>query len=217
MDFQTVFSIWEQLNSSQKEHIMNGLITKHVKKGTIIHNGSIDCTGLFLIKSGQLRTYILSEEGREITIYRLFDRDMCLFSASCIMHSIQFEVVIEAEKDTDLWIIPSEIYKKIMDESVALANYTNEVMASRFSDVMWLMEQVMWKGIDKRLATFLLDESSIEETSELKITHEIIANHIGTHREVITRMLRYFQSEGLVKLSRGTVTIVDNTKLQKLI
>ena len=217
MDFQTVFSIWEQLNSSQKEHIMNGLITKHVKKGTIIHNGSIDCTGLFLIKSGQLRTYILSEEGREITIYRLFDRDMCLFSASCIMHSIQFEVVIEAEKDTDLWIIPSEIYKKIMDESVALANYTNEVMASRFSDVMWLMEQVMWKSIDKRLAMFLLEESSIEETSELKITHEIIANHIGTHREVITRMLRYFQSEGLVKLSRGTVTIVDNTKLQKLI
>lgn len=217
MDFQTVFSIWEQLNSSQKEHIMNGLITRHVKKGTIIHNGSIDCTGLFLIKSGQLRTYILSEEGREITIYRLFDRDMCLFSASCIMHSIQFEVVIEAEKDTDLWIIPSEIYKKIMDESVALANYTNEVMASRFSDVMWLMEQVMWKSIDKRLAMFLLEESSIEETSELKITHEIIANHIGTHREVITRMLRYFQSEGLVKLSRGTVTIVDNTKLQKLI
>ena len=217
MDFQTVFSIWEQLNSSQKEHIMNGLITKHVKKGTIIHNGSIDCTGLFLIKSGQLRTYILSEEGREITIYRLFDRDMCLFSASCIMHSIQFEVVIEAEKDTDLWIIPSEIYKKIMDESVALANYTNEVMASRFSDVMWLMEQVMWKSIDKRLAMFLLEESFIEETSELKITHEIIANHIGTHREVITRMLRYFQSEGLVKLSRGTVTIVDNTKLQKLI
>ena len=217
MDFQTVFSIWEQLNSSQKEHIMNGLITKHVKKGTIIHNGSIDCTGLFLIKSGQLRTYILSEEGREITIYRLFDRDMCLFSASCIMHSIQFEVVIEAEKDTDLWIIPSEIYKKIMDESVALANYTNEVMASRFSDVMWLMEQVMWKSIDKRLAMFLLEESFIEGTSELKITHEIIANHIGTHREVITRMLRYFQSEGLVKLSRGTVTIVDNTKLQKLI
>ena len=159
----------------------------------------------------------MSEEGREITIYRLFDRDMCLFSASCIMHSIQFEVVIEAEKDTDLWIIPSEIYKKIMDESVALANYTNEVMASRFSDVMWLMEQVMWKSIDKRLAMFLLEESSIEETSELKITHEIIANHIGTHREVITRMLRYFQSEGLVKLSRGTVTIVDNTKLQKLI
>ena len=133
------------------------------------------------------------------------------------MHSIQFEVVIEAEKDTDLWIIPSEIYKKIMDESVALANYTNEVMASRFSDVMWLMEQVMWKSIDKRLAMFLLEESFIEGTSELKITHEIIANHIGTHREVITRMLRYFQSEGLVKLSRGTVTIVDNTKLQKLI
>ena len=111
----------------------------------------------------------------------------------------------------------SELYKKIMAESAALANYTNEVMASRFSDVMWLMEQVMWKGIDKRLAAFLLEEIAIEGNSELKITHEIIANHMGTHREVITRMLRYFQSEGLVKLSRGTVTIVDDIKLQKLL
>ena len=69
----------------------------------------MDCTGLLLIQSGQLRAYMLSEEGREITLYRLLDMDMCLFSASCIMRSIQFEVTIEAEKDTDLWIIPAEV------------------------------------------------------------------------------------------------------------
>ena len=217
MNFQEVFSVWDQLNSSQKERIANGVITRNVKKGTVIHNGSTDCMGLLLIKTGQLRAYILSDEGREITIYRLFDRDMCLFSASCMMRSIQFEVVISAEKDSELWVIPPDLYKKIMEESAALANYTNEVMASRFSDVMWLMEQVMWKGMDARLASFLLEESSIEGNSELKITHETIANHLGTHREVITRMLRYFQSEGLVNLSRGTITVVDKMKLQKLI
>ena len=84
-----------------------------------------------------------------------------------------------------------------------MANYTNELMASRFSEVMWLMEQVMWKSLDKRVAAFLLEEASIEGSSVLKITHEAIANHLGTHREVITRMLRYFQSEGMVRLSRG--------------
>ena len=217
MDFQAMFPVWEQLSTSQQERISGGLMTRHVKKGTVIHNGNTDCSGLLLVRSGQLRAYILSDEGREITIYRLFDRDMCLFSASCMLRSIQFEVVVTAEKDTDLWIIPSELYKKTMDESAALANYTNEVMASRFSDVMWLMEQVMWKSLDKRVAAFLLEESAIEGSSELKITHEGIANHLGSHREVITRMLRYFQSEGLVKLSRGTVTLVDPVALQKII
>ena len=114
MSFENYFPLWNDLNTAQKKLISDNLITQHVKKGTIIHNGNMDCTGLLLIKSGQLRTYILSDEGREITLYRLFDMDMCLLSASCIMRSIQFEVTIEAEKDTDLWIIPAEIYKGIM-------------------------------------------------------------------------------------------------------
>ena len=216
MTFQEYFPIWDQLRPEQQDKILNSLIFKSVTKGTVLHNGSMDCTGLLLIKSGQLRAYILSDEGREITIYRLFDRDMCLFSASCMLRSIQFEITIEAEKDSELWIIPPDVYQGIMAESAPVANYTNELMASRFSEVMWLMEQVMWKSLDKRLAAFLLDETSIEGTNSLKITHEVIANHLGPHREVITRMLRYFQSEGMVKLSRGMVTILDEAKLQGL-
>lgn len=216
MKFENYFPIWNQLTADQKNRTQKGLITQKVEKGTIIHNGNMDCTGLLLVKSGQLRAYILSDEGREITIYRLFDRDMCLFSASCMMRSIQFDVTIEAEKNTEFWIIPTEIYKSIMEESAPVANYTNELMAARFSDVMWLIEQIMWKSLDKRVASFLLEESSIEESDKLKLTHEAIANHLGTHREVITRMLRYFQSEGMVKLSRGTVTILNKEKLEHL-
>lgn len=216
MSFEHFFPVWDQLTAAQKNRIRDGLIKRQIKKGMMIHNGSMDCTGLLLVKYGQLRAYILSDEGREITLYRLFDRDMCLFSASCIMRSIQFDVAIEAEKDTGLWIIPAEIYKNIMEESAPVANYTNELMASRFSDVMWLMEQIMWKSLDKRVAAFLLEESSIEESAELKITHETIANHLGSHREVITRMLRYFQSEGMVRLSRGSVTVTDEARLQQL-
>ena len=216
MEFENYFPIWNQLTADQKNRIQKGLITRKVEKGIILHNGNMDCTGLLLVKYGQLRAYILSDEGREITIYRLFDRDMCLFSASCMMRSIQFEITIETEKDTELWIIPTEIYKSIMDESAPVANYTNELMAARFSDVMWLIEQIMWKSLDKRVASFLLEESSIEESDKLKLTHEAIANHLGTHREVITRMLRYFQSEGMVKLSRGTVTILNKEKLEHL-
>ena len=216
MDFQSYFPVWNKLTPAQQERILGSLMERRVSKGTVIHNGSMDCTGLLLVKSGQLRAYILSDEGREITIYRLFDRDMCLFSASCIMRSIQFEVTVEAEKDTDLWVRPSEIYQSIMEGSAPVSNYTNELMASRFSDVMWLMEQVMWKSLDKRVAAFLLEEVSIEGTSHLKITHETIANHLGSHREVITRMLRYFQNEGMVKLSRSSIEITNAKKLEEL-
>ena len=216
MDFTDYFPVWGQLTSVQQKRILGAVMTRTVKKGTVIHNGSMDCTGLLLVKSGQLRAFILSEEGREITIYRLFDRDMCLFSASCMLRSIQFDVTIEAEKDTELWVIPAEVYQGIMEESAPVANYTNELMAARFSDVMWLIEQIMWKSLDKRVAAFLLEESAIEGSRELKLTHEAIANHLGSHREVITRMLRYFQSEGLVRLSRGRITILDEKKLDAL-
>ena len=216
MTFQEAFPVWNKLHSGQQDLILSNLRFQTVKKGTMLHNGDAECTGLLLVKSGQLRAYILSDEGREITLYRLFDRDLCLFSASCIMRSIQFEVSIEAEKDTDLWVIPAAVYQRIMEESAPVSNYTNELMASRFSEVMWLMEQVMWKSLDKRVAAFLLEEAAIEGTSELKLTHEIIANHLGTHREVITRMLRYFQSEGMVKLSRGAVATLDERKLEAL-
>ena len=216
MDFQSYFPIWNKLTPAQQERILGSLMERKISKGTVIHNGSMDCTGLLLVKSGQLRAYILSDEGREITIYRLFDRDLCLFSASCMMRSIQFEVAIEAEKDTELWVIPSEVYQRLMEESAPVSNYTNEIMATRFSEVMWLMEQIMWKSMDKRVAAFLLEESAIEGTNLLKITHEAIANHLGTHREVVTRMLRYLQSEGAVKLTRGTVEITDEAALNAL-
>ena len=204
------------MTSAQQQQLKSSAISRTVKKGTVLHNGNLDCTGLLLIRHGQLRAYILSDEGREITLYRLFDRDICLFSASCMMRSIQFEMMIEAEKDTELWIVPAEIYQSIMQESAPVSNFTNEIMASRFSEVMWLMEQIMWKSFDKRLAEFLLEECSLEETNTLKITHETIANHLGTAREVVTRMLRYFQSEGMVKLAQGTVEICEERRLQEL-
>ena len=216
MDFSQYFPIWNKLTDDQRQRISQRVVRREVKKGTLLHDGSNECTGLLLVRSGQLRAYILSDEGREITIYRLFDRDMCLFSASCIMRSIQFDITVEAEKDTELWLIPPDVYQAVMNESAAVANYTNEVMASRFSEVMWLMEQIMWKSLDKRLAAFLAEESAIEGSETLKLTHETIAKHLGSHREVITRMLRYFQSEGWVKVSRGTVEILDMDALEAL-
>ena len=216
MDFASSFPIWNKLTPDQQQRLRSVSDLQKVKKGTVLHDGSPECLGMLLVHSGQLRAYILSEEGREVTITRFFEMDICLFSASCVMPNMQFDIFIEAEKDSEIWVIPACLYQNLMDESLAIANYSHNLITSHFSEVMWLMEQIMWKSFDKRLAKFLLEEAALEDTMSLKITHEKIANHMGTAREVVTRMLRYFQSEGMVKLTRGTVELTDTKKLEAL-
>lgn len=216
MDISEFFPFWKKLSSAQQHTLTASATKRYVKKNTVIYNGSSDCLGLLLVSSGQLRAYILSEEGREITLYRLFDRDTCMFSASCMLQNLQFDITIETEKDSELWIIPPDVFKTLLQESLPISNYINQMIAGRFSEVMWLIAQILWKSFDKRLAAFLLEESIIEDSAVIKMTHEKIANHLGTAREVVTRMLRYFQSEGILKLSRGNIEIIDSERLEEI-
>ena len=216
MDFSKYFQVWDKLTPAQQKLLLNNVSFHEVKKGTVAHGNGVECTGLLLVGYGQFRAYNLSEEGREITLYRLFERDVCLFSASCIMNSIQFDVIIEAEKDSGFWIISPKAYKALMQETPVVANYTNEVMASKFSEVMWVIDQVLWKSFDKRLAGFLIDEANIEGENVITMTHEQIGNHLGNPREVVTRMLQHFQADGIVKLSRGKIEILDMDKLEEI-
>ena len=216
MEFQDYFPIWNKLTEDQQQRVLGVLQQRAVKKGTHIHDSSAECLGLVVVRSGQLRAYILSEDGREITFGRLFDYDVSLLSASCVLPDLQLNVMIEAEKDTEFWSISACLFKDLMEESLAVSNFARNLLSSNFSELMWLMEQIMWKSLDKRLAAFLLEEANIERSDVLKITHEKIAAHLGSAREVVTRMLRYFQTEGMVKLTRGAIEITDRDKLEEL-
>ena len=216
MEFAEYLPFWSKLTPQQQQQIAQVVEFRKVTKGTHIHDSSAECLGLVIVRSGQLRAYILSEDGREITISRLFDYDVSLLSASCVMPDMQFNVMIEAEKDTQFWSIPACLFKNMVEESLAVSSFANSLISGNFSDLMWLMEQIMWKSFDKRLAAFLLEEAAIEGTPVLKITHVKIAAHMGTAREVVTRMLRYFQSEGMVKLTRGTIELTDTKMLEDL-
>lgn len=203
------FPFWNKLNVLWQKRLIDSASIRTYRKNTVIHQGRQNCLGLLLILKGLIRAYILTEEGRELTLYRLFDRDICLFSASCVFNSIQFDVFINADQDTQLIHIPPDVYRECIEQCAAASMYTNELMASRFSEVMWVLDQILSKKLDSRLAALLLEESSLQQTTDLAMTHEQIANHLGSAREVITRMLKYFQSEGLVTLSRGHVILTN--------
>ncbi|OJF76732.1 MAG: Crp/Fnr family transcriptional regulator [Treponema sp. CETP13] len=214
-EFDNLFPRWNKLEPNVQKILHSQASFHSAKKGTILQSDENHCIGLVLVNSGQLRVYMMSDEGKEITLYRLFSGDMCLLSASCILSSIQFEVIVETEKNSNFWIIPSTTYKTLMAQSLPLCTYTNELMSARFSDVMWVMQQVLFKSMDERLSEFLLDETNREDNEILKITHEQIAHHLGTAREVITRLLKYLQDENAISLSRGIITIKDRSLLEE--
>lgn len=216
MTFENFFPFWSKLSQDEQKTLSQSAKEREYKKGSIVSGDKTQCTGLLTVVSGQLRAYVITDEGKEITLYRLFEHDICLFSASCMLNSIQFDIMIEALEDTKVYVIPADVYKRLMERSAPVANYTNELMASRFSDVMWIMDQILSKKLDGRLAALLIEEEDLAGGDTLSATHEQLANHLGSAREVITRMLRYFQSEGIVKLTRGKIQITDRNRLEEM-
>jgi len=213
---KNVLPFWGKLDPQHQALLADSLITKTYAQGQSVHSGFDDCSGLAVVFSGQLRAYIVSESGKEITLYRLFERDVCLFTASCLLRNINFEIHVSAERDSRIILIPARIFDILNQSNLAVADYTGQLMSARFSDVMWVMEQVLFMSFDKRLALFLLEEAAAEGSDDLKITHDAIARHLGSAREVVTRMIKYFQSEGIVSSSRGMLSIIDRKKLEKL-
>ncbi len=214
------FEAWNDLSESEQNQMLENSQFLTYSKGTNIHGGDSTCAGLIFIQSGTLRTYMLSEEGREITLYRLKHGDVCVLSASCVLSTITFEVHIDAEEDTQALLVSSACFSEMFESNESIKCFSYKLATERFSDVMWAMQQILFMSMDKRLAVFLWDElASLGSKAEpvIHYTHEQIAKYTGSAREVISRMLKYFSDEGIVELSRGGIRILDKSKLKKII
>jgi len=207
-------TFWDKLNAAEQELILNNTHSVQYERGHNIHGGDNDCIGVLLVKSGELRTYILSEDGREVTLYRLTSGNICMLSASCILKNITFDVHIDAESPCEILLINSAVFSQIISRNIYAENFSNKITVDRFSDVMWAMEQILFMRFDKRLAIFLLDELAKQGSDNIQLTHEQIAKYMGSAREVVSRMLKYFSDEGIVELFRGGVKILDKAKLR---
>ncbi len=210
-------AFWEQLSPAQRELLTASTKRAHFSKGQALHCGENDCIGVLLVKSGSIRAYITSDEGREVTLYRLESGDICILSASCVMQSIDFDVSVDAETDCEVLQISSMGFSRLASENIYVELFSYKMTAERFSDVMWAMQQLLFTSFDKRLASFLLDECAKSGGDTLHITHEQIARYLGSAREVVSRMLNYFSKEGYVSLSRGTITLLDRKGLRKVL
>lgn len=216
MDYATLFPFWNQLTEAQKAAISDACYTETHKKGDLMHRSSENCKGLMTVLSGQLRTYIVSEEGREVTLFRVYQGDVCVLSASCLLDSIDFDVMIEATENTEVLILPTLCLNAIMKENPHAELFLYKTATEKFSDVMWTMQQILFRKIDQRLSAFLLEEMHQHSTTDLRLTHEEIASYIGSAREVVSKVLKYLAETGAITLGRGSIHIKDEGLLKKL-
>lgn len=214
--FEENLPFWKQISEEEKRVLIDETIRFTQPKGAILHEDRNTCTGLLMVVSGQLRVYIISETGKEITLYRLFERDVCVLSASCLIRNITFDVHVQAERETTILRISTEAYQQVGKSNALVQDFTNQLVSSRFSDVMWVVEQVVFMSFDRRLAMHLLEQAAIAGDDTFAVTHEAIARDMGTAREVVTRMLSRFQDDHLVSLSRGGITLLDRDGLYAL-
>jgi len=213
--YKEIFPFWAEISEEDKEHICRNSMALTYRKGTRIHDGT-ECSGVILVRSGCLRLYIMSEEGKDITLYRLHAGDMCMLSASCVIQAITFDVFVDAEENSECYVIGGPAFAAVSERNACIKIFALETAVSRFSDVMWVMQQILFMSMDKRLAIFLIDEMNRTGADTILLTHEQIAKYMGSAREVVTRMLKYFSNEGIVEASRKGVRVIDKARLREL-
>ena len=215
MFYEEYFPFWEKLSKNDKEYLCQNSSIVHFEKEQVLHSGN-ECSGLYIVRSGRLRLYMLSEDGREITLYRLTTGEICMLSASCVLQSIAFDVYIESEGSSECVMIASSAFGTVSERVLEVKNYALEIAVQRFASVMWIMQQIVFMSTDRRLAIFLLDEVTVNGNDTINMTHEQIARHIGTAREVVTRMLKHFSNDGWLEVTRKGIKILDIKKLRDI-
>lgn len=213
--YNEIFPFWNEISESDREFICRNSFEFTYPHGVNVHDGS-ECSGVIFVRSGSLRLYMMSEDGKDITLYRLYKGDMCMLSASCVLQTITFDVFVDAEENSECYVISGPAFAEVSKRNPKIKIFALETAVSRFSDVMWVMQQILFMSMDKRLAIFLTDESSRTNSDNITLTHEQIARYMGSAREVVSRMLKYFASEGIVEVYRGGVKILDKERLRKL-
>ena len=206
-------SFWNRLQESERELVVQNSKIMEYQAGDAVYSGGTQCLGMMMVLEGTLRTYLLSDEGKEVTIYRLRQGDVCVLAASCILSAITFDVEMEAQTDTRLLLVPAWVLSKLQDENVYVENFIYKEAAKRFSDVVEALQQMMFLSLTQRVASFLLEQN----TYSITMTHEEIAKTIGSAREAVSRILKQLAKGGYISLNRGEIKIEEKARLYQLL
>ncbi|RVU97414.1 Crp/Fnr family transcriptional regulator [Coriobacteriales bacterium OH1046] len=212
--FATALPFWDVLGEDDRALIVCASHEMSFAAGEQMSGAAAECLGGFVVLEGSVRVYLMSDEGREVTIVRLRPDEPCLMGASCVLRSIAFDVFLQAERDTRCILIAPQTLDAVFRRNLRAENWALNALVDRFSDIMWTLQQTLFASMDKRLAIFIYEECLRTGTDVVEMTQEQIARHLGSAREVVSRMLSYFSDEGIVNVGRGRLEVVDRVRLK---
>lgn len=207
------FDFYGLLTQEQKELATRSTQRTEFAKGQVVHRHGDACVGIILVRKGTLRFSVLSEEGREITLFQADPGHCCVLSAACVLHSLDLESQVTAETPAQADILPAAVLAQLMAANKDLEREIFRYATFQYASALRTMERIVFFSLEKRLALFLREESVRRNSMSFRVTHEGIARCIGSSREVVTRMLNQFAGRGIVELGRGIVRILDEKAL----
>lgn len=216
-DFFQTLPFWGHMNQEEKALLLSNVREAHYPAGAAVQSGEQQCLGTLFLLKGILRVYLLSAQGKEATLYRLRDGDVCTLSASCMLSAITFDVQIDAETDCDLLIIPAAIFSQLMKQNIYIENFAYKLTTEHFSDVIAGIERTFFLSLPQRIAAFLLDEAAEDGADTLAITKENLARSIGSAREAVSRALKQLSQDGCIEVSRGGIRLLDKARLYHML
>lgn len=215
--FFSNFSFWERLLPEEQEALLSQVREMHYRAGEAVQSERCNCLGTFFILKGIFRIYLLSAQGKEATLYRLREGDVCTLSGSCMLSGVTFDVQIDAETDCDALLLPTCVLQKLMGENVYMENFIYKLTTERLSDVIAGIERTFFLSLPQRIAAFLLDEAAMDASGRISITQENLARSIGSAREAVSRALKQLTKEGCIEVQRGGIRILDKSRLYQML
>jgi CRP/FNR family transcriptional regulator len=196
-----------------REFVRDAQYLKVDKGQPVCREGTL-CSHLALLLSGVARVYKIAENGRDITLYRVEAGQSCILTASCIMSGTPFPAIAECERTAEAVVLPSPRVREWSSRSEVFREYLFGLMAHRLGSLIGTVEDVLFRRLDQRLAGYLLQRMD-RSGSLLNTTHQEIASDLGSSREVVSRLLKDFEGQGLIGTGRGSLRIVNAAGLRR--
>ena len=211
-DHLSALPIWDDLNETQRQTLLRGTIEQVLSGGTLLKEEG----GMLMLLKGSIRVYLLSEEGREVTLFHLRPEDVCTLGIAGVSEQLPFVPQMVVEEDCQFLMTQVSDLKSLAEENLEVRSFVHEQVSRHLVRMIGAMERILFLHVDRRLASFLLEEFRRTGSREIRMTHEEIAQQISSAREVVARMVKRFAVQGLVEAKRGSIRLLDLEGLQKL-
>ena len=201
------------LTDEERQRMEQCAYIRTCAKGSLIYSPEQECLGLVMVLSGEVRAVMLSQEGREIVLYRLKSGDSDVLSASCVVNQITFDTQMTGDSDCRLLIVLVVCLSNFKENTLPVRCFIFEKLGEKFSDVMHQMQKILFTPVDVRLSGAIKDHMEKCGKSEITITHQQLADEINTSREVVSRLLKRMELNGIIHLGRGKIMVANKSRL----